>query len=69
LFKERVEPLILETYNKNNIALIGNSVGEITSLLCAGVFNVDTALKILEKRGNLMKKAFKDVECTLINCL
>ena len=40
----------------NRIILIGHSIGEYTAACLAGVFDLQTALKIVIKRGHLMKK-------------
>jgi trans-AT polyketide synthase, acyltransferase and oxidoreductase domains len=37
--------------------LIGHSLGEYNALLAAGVFNFETGLKLVQKRGELMAKA------------
>lgn len=45
-----------------NVFMFGNSIGELTSMLSAGVFDLEIGLRILKKRSELMIKAFEGVE-------
>jgi len=37
--------------------MAGHSLGEYSALVCAGILDFETAVKLVEKRGQLMKKA------------
>jgi len=37
--------------------MAGHSLGEYSALVCAGILDFDTAVKLVEKRGQLMKQA------------
>jgi amino acid adenylation domain-containing protein len=47
---------IFEQFDIKPTYLIGHSIGEYTAACIAGVFDVNTALKIVIKRGRLMQK-------------
>ncbi|NLU93263.1 non-ribosomal peptide synthetase/type I polyketide synthase [Chitinophaga sp. Ak27] len=47
---------LLRGWGVEPVAMIGHSMGEYTAACLAGVFSADDALKLLLKRGELMKK-------------
>jgi len=49
----------LEKFEKVPMALCGHSLGEITALTCSNVIQFNDALKIIEKRGELMSDVRK----------
>lgn len=53
---------VLKSHNVNAEYSIGLSLGEYGALLHNHVFNFETGLKILEKRGQFMNEASQDVE-------
>ncbi len=48
---------MLQLINEKPDITAGHSLGEYTALYCAGVFDFETALKVVAKRGELMAKA------------
>ena len=48
--------------SEDEIGMIGNSVGEVSALLCAGVFDLRTALEVLGERARVMNRAFDGFE-------
>lgn len=47
---------LLNSWGVKPVAMAGHSMGEYTAACLSGVFSVDDALKLLLKRGELMKK-------------
>lgn len=48
-------------------ALIGHSLGEFNALLAAGVFDFETGLKLVQKRGQLMSEAVGGAMAAVMN--
>ncbi len=46
----------------------GHSLGEYNALFAAGVFDFETGLKLVQKRGDLMSKAPKGTMAAILNC-
>ena len=56
LFNQRVKPTI-EKYEE--VAFVGNSVGELTALLCAEALPLEEMLRLVHKRSQLMSRVFE----------
>jgi len=46
----------------NKVEFLGNSMGELTALVCAGYLTFEQGLKIVKKRAELMTPIFEEIQ-------
>ena len=65
LFEEKLKSENLENEIELE-AVLGHSLGEFTALTSVGALDIESAIKLVNKRGNLMKNACADINAGMM---